>query len=144
MRPFRRPRFWLVRRWAALRAERGAVGAEAVLAMLVIVPVLLAVIVFAQTLDAWQAQNYVAAAAARLAAQEGGDSAALRARVAADLAAAGLDADEVVLTIAPATVDWREPITVELRSTQRVRIPFLLEVDVPLRSRFIARGEVNR
>ena len=127
-----------------LGRERGSVGAEAVLAMLVVVPVLLAVIVFAQTLDAWQAQNHVAAAAARLAAQEGGDSAALRARVAAELQAAGLEPDQVVLTIEPATVDWREPVTVELRSVRRVRIPFLLELDVPLRSRFNARGEVNR
>ena len=119
-------------------------GAEAVLAMLVIVPVLLAVIAFAQMLGAWQAQNHVAAAAARQVAQEGGDSAALRARVAADLAAAGLDADDVLLTVQPATVDWREAVTVEMQSTQRVRIPFLLELDVPLRSQFTTRGEVNR
>ncbi|MCY3959295.1 MAG: hypothetical protein OXG65_13505 [Chloroflexi bacterium] len=119
-------------------------GAEAVLAMLVIVPVLVAVIVFAQTLDAWQAQNHVAAAAARQVAQEGGDSAALRGRVAADLATAGLDPASVSVVIEPAAVDWREPVTVELRSTQRVRIPFLLEMDVPLRSRFTTRGEVNR
>ena len=112
--------------------------------MLVVVPVLVAVIVFAQTLDAWQAQNHVAAAAARQAAQEGGDSAGLRSRVAADLVTAGLDPQSVSLTIQPAVVDWREPLTVELRSTQRVRIPFLLELDVPLRSRFTTRGEVNR
>lgn len=112
--------------------------------MLVIVPVLVSLIVFAQTLDTWQAQNHVAAAAARQAAQEGGDSRALRARVVADLAAAGLDPRSVSLTIQPATVDWRQPVTVELQSTQRVRIPFLLELDVPLRSQFIARGEVNR
>ena len=136
-RPFVRPR-------PGLGGERGAVGAEAVLAMLVIVPVLVAVIVFAQTLDAWQAQNHVAAAAARQAAQDGGDSAALRARVAADVVTAGLDPQALSLTIQPATVDWREPITVELSSTQRVRIPFLLELDVPLRSRFTTRGEVNR
>ncbi len=119
-------------------------GAEAVLAMLVIVPVLVAVIVFAQTLDAWQAQNHVAAATARQVAQEGGDSAALRGRVAADLATVGLDPASVSVVIEPAAVDWREPVTVELRSTQRVRIPFLLEMDVPLRSRFTTRGEVNR
>lgn len=131
--------------WRPLLAgEHGAVGAEAVLAMLVIVPVLVSLIVFAQTLDTWQAQNHVAAAAARQAAQEGGDSRALRARVVADLAAAGLDPRSVSLTIQPATVDWRQPVTVELQSTQRVRIPFLLELDVPLRSQFIARGEVNR
>ena len=112
--------------------------------MLVVVPVLVAVIVFAQTLDAWQAQNHVAAAAARQAAQEGGDSAALRGRVAADLATAGLDPASVSVVIEPSAVDWREPVTVELRSTQRVRIPFLLEMDVPLRSRFTTRGEVNR
>ena len=125
-------------------SEHGAVGAEAVLAMLVIVPVLLAVIAFAQLLGAWQAQNHVAAAAARQAAQEGGDSAALRARVAADLAAAGLETGDVQLTIHPAAVDWREPVTVEMQSTQRVRIPFLLELEVPLRSHFTTRGEVNR
>ncbi len=144
MRPTGRPRRWVGRRRVALGSEQGAVGAEAVLAMLVIVPVLLAVIAFAQMLGAWQAQNHVAAAAARQVAQEGGDSAALRARVAADLAAAGLDADDVLLTVQPATVDWREPVTVEMQSTQRVRIPFLLELDVPLRSQFTTRGEVNR
>ena len=138
--PRRRLGCW--RPWLA--DEHGAVGAEAVLAMLVVVPVLVAVIVFAQTLDAWQAQNHVAAAAARQAAQEGGDSAGLRSRVAADLVTAGLDPQSVSLTIQPAVVDWREPLTVELRSTQRVRIPFLLELDVPLRSRFTTRGEVNR
>ena len=140
----RRPRWWVRCRHVALGSDQGAVGAEAVLAMLVIVPVLLAVIAFAQMLGAWQAQNHVAAAAARQAAQEGGDSAALRARVATDLAAAGLDGDDVLLTIQPATVDWREPVTVEMQSTQRVRIPFLLELDVPLRSQFTTRGEVNR
>ncbi len=139
-----RPRRGLGRRRPGLGAERGAVGAEAVLSLLVIVPVLVAVIVFAQTLDAWQAQNHVAAAAARQAAQAGGDSAALRDRVAADLTTAGLDPASVSVVIEPAAVDWREPVTVELRSTQRVRIPFLLELDVPLRSRFTARGEVNR
>ena len=144
MRPTGRPRRWTGRRRVAFGSEHGAVGAEAVLAMLVIVPVLLAVIAFAQMLGAWQAQNHVAAAAARQAAQEGGDSAALRARVATDLAAAGLDVDDVLLTIQPATVDWREPVTVEMQSTQRVRIPFLLELDVPLRSQFTTRGEVNR
>lgn len=138
--PRRRLRCWPP--WLA--GEHGAVGAEAVLAMLVVVPVLVAVIVFAQTLDAWQAQNHVAAAAARQAAQEGGDSAALRRRVAADLVTAGLDPQSVSLTIQPTAVDWREPLTVELHSTQRVRIPFLLELDVPLRSRFTTRGEVNR
>lgn len=139
-----RPRRGLGRRRPGLGTERGAVGAEAVLSLLVIVPVLVAVIVFAQTLDAWQAQNHVAAAAARQAAQAGGDSAALRDRVAADLTTAGLDPASVSVVIEPAAVDWREPVTVELRSTQRVRIPFLLELDVPLRSRFTARGEVNR
>ncbi len=119
-------------------------GAEAVLAMLLIVPVLVAVIVFAQTLDAWLAQNHVAASAARLAAQEGGDSAALRARIAEDLRTAGLDPETVQVRIEPATVDWREPVTVELSATRRVHIPFLLELDVPLRSRFTARGELNR
>ncbi len=119
-------------------------GAEAVLAMLVIVPVVLAVIAGAQMLGACQAQNHVAAATARQVAQKGGDSAALRARVVADLVAAGLNADDVFLTIEPATVDWREPVTVEMQSTQRVRIPFPLELDVPLRSQFTTRGEVNR
>ncbi len=128
----------------SLGGEHGSVGAEAVLAMLVIVPILAAVIVFAQTLDAWQAQNHVAAAAARQAAQEGGDSAALRDRVAADLATAGLDPKTVSISVEPVVVDWREPLTVELSSTQRVRIPFLLELDVPLRSRFTSRGEVNQ
>ncbi|MCY3748471.1 MAG: hypothetical protein OXG64_04165 [Chloroflexi bacterium] len=139
-----KPRRRIGRRRLGLGPERGAVGAEAVLAMLVIVPLLVAMIVFAQTLDAWQAQNHVAAAAARQVAQEGGDSAALRGRVAADLATAGLDPASVSIVIEPAAVDWREPVTVELRSTQRVRIPFLLEMDVPLRSRFTTRGEVNR
>ena len=64
--------------------------------------------------------------------------------MAADLAAAGLDADDVGLTVQPATVDWREAVTVEMQSTQRVRIPFPLELDVPLRSQFTTRGEVNR
>ena len=144
MRRLREMQLSLGRRRLSLGGERGAVGAEAVLAMLVIVPVLAAVIVFAQTLDAWQAQNHVAAAAARQAAQQGGDSAALRAQVAADLATAGLDPETVSITIEPAVVDWREPLTVELSSTQRVRIPFLLELDVPLRSRFTSRGEVNQ
>ena len=112
--------------------------------MLVVVPVLVAVIVFAQTLDAWLAQNHVAATAARLAAQEGGDSTALRARVAEDLRSAGLDPETVEVKVEPATVDWREPVTVELSATRRIRIPFLLELDVPVRSRFTARGEVNR
>ena len=104
-----------------LSDERGSVGAEAVLAMLVIVPAFVALIVFAQTLDAWLAQNHVAATAARAAAQDGGDSATLRTRIDDDLRRAGIAPEGVQVLVDPATVDWRDPIRVELSSSRRVQ-----------------------
>jgi hypothetical protein len=45
--------------------------------------------------------------------------------------------------VSPARVGWGEPITVTIQTQRVIAIPFLFTIEVPLRSSFTARGEVN-
>lgn len=96
--------------------------------------------------DLWADQvalDHVAAVAVRRAAAAGGDSAQLRASLAADLEAAGLPSDAVGVRVDPAAPAWQQPITVQLSLPRRIRIPLLGARDLQLRSQFSARNEVG-
>lgn len=96
--------------------------------------------------DLWADQvalDHVAAVTVRRAAAAGGDSAQLRASLAADLEAAGLPSDAVGVRVDPAAPAWQQPITVQLSLPRRIRVPLLGARDLQLRSQFSARNEVG-
>lgn len=128
----------------SLRADAGAVTVETTLAITALVPVLFAVLQFGAAFTRWQAQDTIAVQAARHAGELGGDSPAVRSGIERALRAGGIDPAGVTVTIEPATVGWREPVRVALRSDAPIVIPFLFQTTLPLRSSAIARGEVAR
>lgn len=128
----------------SLRADGGSVTLETTLAVMLLVPVLFAVLQFGAAFTRWQAQDTIAVQAARHAAEQGGDSPAVRDGIDRALRAGGLDPAAVTVTVEPASVGWREPVRVALRSDARIAIPFLFQTTLPLRSSAIARGEVAR
>jgi hypothetical protein len=108
------------------------------------VPLLFAILEFGSALERWLAQDAATVQAARYAGELGGDAPELRAFLAEELRAAGMDPDRVNVQVAPSRVGWREPIRVSVSSSHPVAIPFLFSTTVPLRSSAISRGEVNR
>jgi hypothetical protein len=108
------------------------------------VPLLFSVLEFGAALERWLAQDAATVQAARYAGELGGDAPEVRAFLANELRAAGIDPDRVTVEILPSRVGWREPIRVSLASAYPVTIPFLFSTTVPLRSSAISRGEVNR
>jgi hypothetical protein len=68
----------------------------------------------------------------------------VRALLAHQLRASGIDPARALVEIVPSRVGWREPVRVSVASEYRVAIPFLLSTTLPLRSSAISRGEVNR
>ena len=125
-------------------SEAGSVTLESTLALTILVPVLFAILQFGAALQRWSAQDAIAVQGARQAAEHGGDSAELRLAIGSSLRASGIDPSDVVVTVEPATVGWREPIRVRLRSEARIAIPFLLTTALPLQSTAVARGELAR
>lgn len=122
----------------------GAVTLESTLALTIIVPVLFAILQFGAALQRWSAQDAIAVQGARQAAEHGGDSVDLRLAIDSSLRASGIDPSGVSVTVEPASVGWREPIQVRLRSEARIAIPFLMTAAFPLRSSAVARGELAR
>src|SRR5439155_25612213 len=89
------------------RGERGLATVEAVLVVpLVLVPVLLAVVVFGRLTHTRLVLDAAAAAGARQAAVIGGDGSIVRTRIATELTDGGLDADRVRIVIEPAVASW--------------------------------------
>ena len=107
-------------------------------------PVLFSILEFGSALERWLAQDAATVQAARYAGELGGDAPELRAFLAGELRAAGIDPDRVSVDVAPSRVGWREPIRVSISSAYPVAVPFLFSTTVPLRSTAISRGEVNR
>lgn len=127
------------------RGERGAATVEAILVVpLVLVPVLLAVVVFGRLAHARLVLDAAAAAGARQAAVVGGQSSLVWARIAAELADGGLDPDRARVTIEPAVAAWGEPIRVRVSIDEEVAIPFAGAWAVPLDAEFVTRSEVTR
>jgi len=106
-------------------ADDGSTAVESILAMTMLVPVLFSIVAFGDALQRWIGQDAATAQAARFAGEVGGDTPAS-------------------IAITPPRVGWREPVTVAVSSPHRLAIPFVPSFDLTLRSRFVARGEVNR
>lgn len=127
------------------RRERGLATVEAVLVVpLVLVPVLLAVVVFGRLTHTRLVLDAAAAAGARQAAVIGGDGSIVRTRIATELTDGGLDADRVQIVVEPAVAAWGEPIRVQLSIDEEAAIPFAGTWAVPLEAEFVTRSEVTR
>lgn len=127
------------------RGERGLATVEAVLVVpLVLVPVLLAVVVFGRLEHTRLVLDAAAAAGARQAAILGGDGSIVRTRIATELTDGGLDANRVQVVVEPAVAAWGEPIRVQLSIDEQAAIPFAGTWAVPLQAEFITRSEVTR
>ena len=126
------------------RSERGLATVEAVLVVpLVLVPVLLAVVVFGRLEHTRLVVDAAAAAGARQAAVMGGDAASVRERIAAELSDGGIDPSRAVVLIEPAAAGWGEPIRVRVEVAERAAIPFVGNWAVPLSGEFVTRSEVT-
>lgn len=128
----------------SLASEGGAVTLETTLAITVLVPMLFAILQFGGAFQRWSAQDAIAVQAARHAGELGGDAQAVRDGIARSLRAGGIDPASVEVTVEPASVGWREPVRVSLRSQARITLPFLWSTTMPLSSTAIARGELAR
>ncbi len=130
-------------RWLR-RSERGLATVEAVLVVpLVLVPVLLAVVIFGRLEHTRLVVDAAAAAGARQAAVIGGDAASVRERIATELADGGIDASRAVVLVEPAVAGWGEPIRVRVEIAESAGIPFLGTWAVPLSGEFITRSELT-
>jgi len=127
------------------RGERGLATVEAVLVVpLVLVPVLLAVVVFGRLEHTRLVLDAAAAAGARQAAVVGGDSSLVRARITSELTDGGLDPDRARIVVEPGVAAWGEPIRVQISIDEQAAIPFAGNWAVPLEAEFVTRSEVTR
>jgi len=127
------------------RGERGLATVEAILVVpLVLVPVLLAVVVFGRLAHTRLVLDAAAAAGARQAAVVGGDSSLVRTRIVTELTDGGLDPDRARVTVEPAVAAWGEPIRVRIAIDEQAAIPFAGSWAVPLDAEFVTRSEVTR
>ena len=126
------------------RSERGLATVEAVLVVpLVLVPILLAVVVFGRLEHTRLVVDAAAAAGARQAAVVGGDALSVRERIAAELTDGGIDASRAVVVVEPAVAGWGEPIRVRVEIAESAGIPVLGTWAVPLSGEFVTRSEVT-
>lgn len=112
--------------------------------IVVLLPVLFAILSFGDAFHRWMAQDAATAHAARYAAEVGGDTPDVRARLSEALRDSGIDPDRAYVDIVPTQVGWRERITVSVRTDLPISIPFALTTTLPLRSSATARGELAR
>jgi Flp pilus assembly protein TadG len=110
----------------------------------ILIPLLFAVIEFGDVFQRWLAQESATIQVARYAAELGGDAPEVRALLEDSLRQSGIDPSSSTLEVAPAHVGWRQPLTVTVRTTATVAIPFLLAFAIPLRTTAVVRGEVAR
>ena len=124
--------------------QRGQETLQAVLAVaFILVPVLFGIVELGSLIHIWIGEQAAAAIGARVAGERGEDDAIVRDRIRVELIAAGLDPNHVQVTVAPASVRWGQPITVQVISHRHLAIPFLFSRDLTLASRYVGRGEVN-
>ncbi len=124
--------------------EEGSSTLETTLMILVLLPLLFAVVEFGDVFHRWLAQDAATAHAARYAAEVGGDTPDVRARLEEALRDAGIDPARAQVEIVPARVGWRERIAVSVRTDAEIAIPFVLTTVLPIRSTAVARGELAR
>ena len=126
------------------RSERGLATVEAILVVpLVLVPILLAVVVFGRLEHTRLVVDAAAAAGARQAAVIGGDGPSVRERIATELADGGVDPGRATFVVEPALAAWGEPIRVRVEIRDVAVIPFLGNWPVPLGGEFVTRSEVT-
>lgn len=126
------------------RSERGVATVEAVLVVpLVLVPVLLAVVIFGHLEHTRLVVDAAAAAGARQAAVVGGDAISVRERIATELADGGIDSTRALVFVEPAVAGWGEPISVRVEIAEAAVIPFLGTWAVPISAEFVTRSEVT-
>jgi Flp pilus assembly protein TadG len=126
------------------RADRGLATLETTLMITILVPLLFAVIEFGDVFQRWLAQESATVQIARYAAELGGDAPEVRALLDDSLRAAGIDPARASLEVIPSRVGWRQPLTVTVRTSATIAIPFLLTTTIPIRSTAVVRGEINR
>jgi len=124
--------------------DTGLATLETTLMITILVPLLFAVIEFGDVFQRWLAQESATVQVARYAAELGGDSPEIRALLADSLRRSGIDPSRATLDVTPARVGWREPLTVTVRTSATVAIPFLFSSVIPLRTTAIVRGELAR
>ncbi|HEX9495230.1 MAG TPA: TadE family protein [Candidatus Limnocylindria bacterium] len=124
--------------------DEGLATLETTLMITILIPLLFAVIEFGDVFQRWLAQESATVQAARFAAEVGGDTPEVRALLDDSLRASGIDPVKARLEIVPSRVAWRQPLTVTVRSSASVAIPFLFSTDIPLRTTAVVRGEINR
>jgi Flp pilus assembly protein TadG len=127
-----------------VRDDAGFATLETTLMVAVLVPLLFGIIEFGWLFQRWLAAESVAIHAARYAGELGGDEPALRTFVSRELASVNIDPTRARVEVVPARVDWREPVRVTVRTTERIDLPFLFTTSVDLAASAIARGEVDR
>lgn len=110
----------------------------------ILVPLLFAVIEFGDVFQRWLAQESATVQVARYAAEVGGDAPEVRALLNDSLRQSGIDPAASTLEIAPPRVGWREQLTVTVRTSAAIAIPFLFNTAIPLRTTAIVRGELAR
>ncbi len=127
------------------RGERGMATVEAILVVpLVLVPVMLAVVVFGRLEHTRFVLDAAAAAGARQAAVVGGDGSLVRTRIMTELSDGGLDPNRAQIVVEPAVAAWGEPIRVQISIDEQAAIPFAGTWAVPLEAEFVTRSEVTR
>ena len=126
------------------RSERGLATVEAVLVVpLVLVPVMVAVVVFGELAHTRLVIDAAAAAGARQAAVIGGDSPGVRDRIATELRDGGIDPSRASVSVHPGLAGWGEPIRVRVSIDARASIPFAGSWGVPMSAEFVTRSEVT-
>lgn len=134
----------ILRGWDRRGSERGVATVEAVLVVpLVLIPVLLAVVVFGQLSHTRLVVDAAAAAGARQAAVVGADTAAVRERITIELRDGGIDPARAMVIVEPAIADWGQPIRVRVSIQAEASIPFLGSWPVPIEGEFVTRSEVT-
>src|SRR6202048_1505818 len=95
--------------------QRGQETLQAVLAVaFILLPVLFGIVELGGLIHIWIGEQAAAAIGARVAGARGEDDAAVRDRIRTELVPAGLDPSHVQVNIAPASVRWGQPITVQV------------------------------
>jgi len=126
------------------RDDAGLATLETTLMITILIPLLFAVIEFGDVFQRWLAQESATVQVARYAAEIGGDAPEVRALLSDSLRQSGIDPSAATLEVTPPRVTWREQLTVTVRTTASVAIPFLFTAAIPLRTTAIVRGEVAR
>ena len=110
---------------------------------LVLVPVMVAVVVFGELAHTRLVIDAAAAAGARQAAVVGGDAPGVRERIATELRDGGIDPSRAAVSVAPGIAGWGEPIRVRVSVNAQASIPFAGSWGVPMSAEFVTRSEVT-